>query len=252
MTDWDAVFGESALGLDLARLDVDRDRAPSHDDGRASAQAVPDPDGDPAAEPFPVIRLPPAAPRSLPTASRPATSPAGRDSIFRQEALEFHARGRDAPGSMLRLDASWIQWAYRAALVLLAAAVTSMWVIRADEGTTGPVVVNGRAGAVAILLPEAAGPGLAGEPMLTVTLPGGRSVRVAVLRAQVADGAAISRAGLAPTAQPAILVTGRLSPGTAIARDARGQGSVVLRREPLADVLARQLGAMLGHSGAKP
>jgi hypothetical protein len=50
-------------------------------------------------------------------------------------------------------------------------------------------------------------------------------------------------------------VTGQLDPGAAasVTQDAhlQTQASVVLRSEPLADVLARQFGAMLG-TGAAP
>ena len=129
-----------------------------------------------------------------------------------------------------------------------------MWVIRTDESTSGPAVVDGRTGTVAVLLPAVAGPDLASSRGLTVTLPGGRSVRVTGLHAQLADDAAIRKAGLVPLAQPAILVTGQLDPGAAasVAQDAhlQTQASVVLRSESLADVLARQFGAMLGNGTA--
>jgi hypothetical protein len=42
------------------------------------------------------------------------------------------------------------------------------------------------------------------------------------------------------------LITGRVNPG-ASGQDLRTQVSVVLRSESLADVLARQFDAMLGH-----
>jgi hypothetical protein len=127
-------------------------------------------------------------------------------------------------------------------------------VIRTSESTSGPAVIDGRAGTVAVLLPAAAGPDLASSRGLTVTLPGGKSVRVTGLHAQLASVSSIQRAGLVPPAQPAILVTGQLDPGAAasVAQDAhlQTQASVVLRSEPLADVLARQFGAMLGNGTA--
>jgi hypothetical protein len=130
-----------------------------------------------------------------------------------------------------------------------------MWVIRTDESTSGPAVIDGRSGTVAVLLPAAAGPDLARSRGLTITLPGGRPAGVSGLHAQLASASSIRRAGLVPPAQPAILVTGQLDPGAAasVAQDARlqTQASVVLRSEPLADVLARQFGAMLG-TGAAP
>ena len=72
---------------------------------------------------------------------------------------------------------------------------------------------------------------------------------------QLADAAAIRAAGLAPLSQPAILVTGRLAPGSAAASaerepPLRTEVTVVLRSESLADVLARQFRAMLGQGTA--
>jgi hypothetical protein len=228
MTDWDAMFGEAALGLDLAKVD----RAPgglgqalARRGGRSSAVAL-------------------LAPRRDP-----------RDAIFRTEALEFRARGGDTSGAAVHLGGWRIRWAYWMTIVLVAAAVASLWLIRTDESSSGPAVVDGRTGTVAALLPAAIGPDLASSRGLTVTLPGGRSVRVSVQDAQLADDAAIRKAGLVPTAQPAILVTGRLYPGTpagSAAPDAhlRAEASVVLRSESLADVLARQFHAMLSQGTA--
>ena len=238
MTDWDAIVGEAALGLDLARIDLVRS---------ARAQRAPS-----AGAPVAVI-------------DRPAPPVESQHTIFRQEALEFRARGRETPGGVVRLGARWIHWTYWATLVLLAAAVTSIFLIRTDESASGPAVVDGRTGAVTAILPAAAGPDLPNAQGFTVTLPSGRSALITGLRARLADVASIRRAGLVPPAQPAILLTGRLvgrlagrqGPGASAAAAAAGgepihtQVSVVLRTESLADVLARQFGAMLGN-GASP
>jgi len=236
MTDWDAIVGEAALGLDLARIDLVRS---------ARAQRAPS-----AGAPVAVI-------------DRPAPPVESQHTIFRQEALEFRARGRETPGGVVRLGARWIHWTYWATLVLLAAAVTSIFLIRTDESASGPAVVDGRTGAVTAILPAAAGPDLPNAQGFTVTLPSGRSALITGLRARLADVASIRRAGLVPPAQPAILLTGRLV-GRLVGRQGSGasaaaaggepihtQVSVVLRTESLADVLARQFGAMLGN-GASP
>ena len=197
----------------------------------------------------------PAARPSLKLVSRPAAPATNPEAIFRREALEFRVRGRDTPGGVVRLGARWIHWAYRMTLVLVVVAVAGMWVIRTDESTSGPAVIDGRTGTVAVLLPAVAGPDLASSRGLTVTLPGGRPAGISGLHAQLAGDTAIRKAGLAPLTQPAILVTGQLDPGAAasVAQDAHQhtQAFVVLRSEPLADVLARQFGAMLG-TGAAP
>lgn len=254
MTDWDAVFGEAALGLDLAKVDLVRSgpgQASGHRDERSSAPTLLDAQRDPADPDDP----PRAARPSLQLTSRPAAPMTDRNAIFRQEALEFRARGRGTSGGVVRLGARWIRWTYVIALVLLAAAVASMWVIRTDESASGPAVVDGRTGTVAALLPAVAGPDLPSWQGLTVTLPGGRSVRVSNVHAQLAGDAAIREAGLAPLTQPAILVTGRLDPGVPTGLFAQGahletQASVLLRSESLADVLGRQFNAMLSQAAA--
>jgi len=255
MTNWDAIFGEAALGLDLAKVDHARGglgQALTRRNGPSSTQALFEPHRDPAGPGARPLR---AAWPSLQLTSRPTGPTTDRDAIFRQEALEFRARGRDTPGGVVRLGGRRIQWAYRMTIVLVAATVASLWLIRTDESSSGPAVVDGRTGTVVALLPAAIGPDLANSQGLTVALPGGRTVRVSVRHAQLADGTAIRKAGLVPTAQPGILVTGRLYPGTSAglaAQDAelRTQASVVLSSESMADVLARQFRVMLSQGAA--
>jgi len=264
MSDWDAIFGEAALGLDPAKADLvlaGPGQAPARRSQRPSAQAQPGPrPARPAGQAAASSAAAPAgrdarpgqaAAPSLKLVSRPPAPATNPEAIFRREALEFRARGRDTPGGVVRLGSRWIHWAYRIMLVLVVIAVAGMWGIRTGESTSGPAVIDGRTGTVAVLLPAAAGPDLASSRGLTVTLPGGKPVRVTGLHAQLASASSIRRAGLVPPAQPAILVTGQLDPGAATpaAQDAhlQTQASVVLRSEPLADVLARQFGAMLGN-----
>jgi hypothetical protein len=264
VSDWDAIFGEAALGLDPAKADLVRagpGQAPARRSQRPSVQAQLDPHRDrPASQAAARSAAAPAgrgastvqaARPSLKLVSRPAAPATNPEAIFRREALEFRVRGRDTPGGVVRLGARWIHLAYRMTLVLVVVAVAGMWVIRTGESTSGAAVIDGRTGTVAVLLPAVAGPDLASSRGLTVTLPGGRSVRVSGLHAQLAGDTAIRKAGLAPLMQPAILVTGQLDPGAAasVAQDAplHTRASVVLRSESLADVLARQFGAMLGN-----
>ena len=227
--DWDKMLGEAALGRDLVPLDRVR--------------------GEPAQRPPGLTLLDQPRVRSTRLAS------ASPEAIFRAEALEFRARGRDARGGVIRLGSRWIRWAYRATLLLVLAAVASTWFIRTGESTTGPAVVDGPAGTLTALLPAVVAPDLTRSHGLTFALPDGRSVRVVGLRVQLADNAAIRAAGLTPLSQPAILVTGRLVPGPVAASAARDprlrtQVSVVLRSESLAGVLARQFRAMLGQGSA--
>lgn len=179
--------------------------------------------------------------------------------IFRQEALEFRARGRNTPGGVVRLGAWWLRWGYRVTLVLVAAAIASMWVIPVGERASGPAVVDGRAGTVAALLPAVAGAELRNSQGLAVAVPGrdGSTARVTVLHAQLANDAATRKAGLVPMAQPAILLTGRVNAGALRGPATRASRlhstvSALLRSESLASVLARQFGTMLGHSAGQP
>jgi hypothetical protein len=237
VSDWDAVVGEAALGLDLARVDLVRN-VPAGRGGRSSELILPDPRRD--------------RPAGLATAIPVGPGTQGQAAIFRQEALEFRARGRDTPGGVVRLGARWLRWGYWTTLALVVAAVAGVFVVRTDESVSGPAVLDGRTRTVAALLPASVGPDLASSRGITVTLPGGRSVRVVDLHAQLAGDTAIRKAGLAPLAQPAILVTGRLDRGMSAASAARlrTQVSVVLRSESLADVLGRQFGAMLSNGTA--
>lgn len=253
MSDWDAIFGEAALGLDpaqadRAQLDPRRRRSagPAGLAATSSAGARPAPGTRPGHGARPSLKLP----------SRPKAPTASREAIFRREALEFRVRGRDTPGGVVRLGVRWIRWAYRMTLVLVVVAVASLWVIHTDESSTGPAIIDGRTGTVVLLLPAAAAPDLPSSRELIVTLPGGRSVRISGLHVQLTSNTAIRQAGLVPLTQPAILVTGQLSPGVgavSVARDAhvQTQASVVLRSESLAGLLARQFHAMLG-SGTTP
>jgi hypothetical protein len=234
MTDWDALFGEAALGLDLAQVDRVQGGLRQTPAARSAALAL--------------LDSPRDRPAELDVGARPAAT-TNLDAIFRQEALEFRARGRETPGGVVRLGARWLQWAYRITIVLVVAAVAGMWLIHTGESASGPAVVDGRAGTFAALLPAVVGPDLPDSQGLVIALPGGRSVRATGVHAQLADAAAIEKAGLVPPAQPAILVTGRLDLGASagsVAPDARiaTQVSVVLRSESLGSVLARQVGAM--------
>jgi hypothetical protein len=245
MSDWDSIFGEAALGLDLAK--VDPARAGSRQAPAATSSA-----------PAPAVQeTRPAQPArsSLKLASRPKAPTASREAIFRKEALEFRVRGRNTPGGIVRLGARWIHWTYRILAVLVLVAVAAMWIIRTDESASGPAIVDGRTGTVAFLLPAVVGPDLASSQKFTVPLPGGGSVGISGLRAQLDDDAAIRKARLVPLNQPAILVTARLNPATGAAsvlRDehVRTQASVMLRSESLADLLGRQFRAMFSNGSA--
>ena len=103
MSGWDTVFGEAALGLDLAKVDAVRDslgHALASHGGRSSVLTPP-----------------------RPARERPAAVRLDPDTIFRQEALEFRARGHDTHGGVVRLGSRWIRWGYRITVAALAASL---------------------------------------------------------------------------------------------------------------------------------
>ena len=183
----------------------------------------------------------------------------GPDSLFRQEALEFRARGDESSGGVLRLGAPWLRWSYRVLLILVAAAAVLAWLVRTDESTTGPAVVDMESGKFSALLPAAAGPELSSARSVRLELADGtRPKLVNVRHAAPARQAAIRRAWLPQQEQPAILLSGRLRRGAATGgwpRDASRVHTrmvVVLRSAPVGEVVIRQLRRMLGAGGEQP
>jgi hypothetical protein len=174
-----------------------------------------------------------------------------RDALFRAEALEHRARGRDGSGGVLRLGARWLRWSYWLTLALVVAGVGLAASIRTRESTTGPAVVDLRSGMFSALVPAA----------VAAELPRARTVRLELARGAVAVklvgakpvAASTPVAGLPAPRQAAILLSGRLAtarPGTgAGATRRRARMTIVLRSERLGAVVIRQLNGMLGQGG---
>jgi hypothetical protein len=176
------------------------------------------------------------------------------DPIFRQEALDFRARGRTREGGVIRLGGRWLRLLYWVTLLFVVAGGTALWFIRTDEQATGPAVVDSRDGSVVALLPLAVAPQLSHAEGLAVRL-NGTSVGVTVSSAQPVDAAGIRRAGLAGTAEAGILLRGRVHPARHSPLDASGKvrarAVVVLRSERAVDVLTRRFRVMLGERGGQ-
>jgi len=212
MTDWDAILGEAALGRDLVPLDRVR--------------------SEPAQRPPGLMLIDQPRVRAARLAS---TNP---EAIFRLEALEFRARGRDAPGRVVRLGSRWIRWTYRATLILVLAAAASMWFIRTDETTAGPAVIDGPAGTVTALLPAVVASDMARSQGFTVALPGGQTARVSGLRVQLAGAAGAGwpagRPGRPPRSRGDATLLRRPVPGCRrlARRSSAGHGSCRLPHHP--------------------
>jgi hypothetical protein len=180
------------------------------------------------------------------------TPPSG---LFRQEALEFHT-GQQRPDGVLRVDSPWTRWAYWFVLALMVAGVVVTWTARTSQTTSGPALIDVQERTFVALVPGAASPDL--QPGQTVRLDvrglEGPPLAARALKAQVADQAAIRRAGFPSSSQPAVLVTGVLGPHAdvgALPSSPRHEGRavIVLRSQRILDLFLRQLQGTLGKGG---
>ena len=179
------------------------------------------------------------------------TPPSG---LFRQEALEFQAS--QPQGSVLRIDPRWTRWTYWLELALLVAGVIVTATAHTSETTSGPALIDMQEQTFVAIVPGAASPDL--QPGQTVRLDvqglEGPPLAARALKAEVADQAAIRRAGFASSSQPAVLVTGVLGPRAdvgALPSSPRPEGRavVVLRSQRILDLFLRQLRGTLGNGG---
>lgn len=141
-----------------------------------------------------------------------------RPSLFRQEALEFHA-GQPPLGGVLRIDPPWTRWLYWIVLAVVVAGVGVTATARTSETTSGPALINAPDRTFVALVPAAASPDLRRGQFVRLQADGPerRPLAARVLRAEVTDQAGVRRAGFAPSAQPAVLVTGVLEPHADVA-----------------------------------
>jgi hypothetical protein len=178
-----------------------------------------------------------------------------RPSLFRQEALEFHA-GHARRGDVLRIDPPWTGWLYWIVLALVAAGVAVTATARTSETTSGPALFNAPERTFLVLVPGAAAPELRpGQPVrLQLNGSKGEPLAARVLTAEVADQAGIRRAGFASSSQPAVLVTGVLAADADVASlpsspRQEGRAVVVLRTERIVNLFLQQLRGTLGEGG---
>jgi hypothetical protein len=177
-----------------------------------------------------------------------------RPSLFRREALEFQAS--QPQGGALRIDPWWTRWTYWLVLALLMAGVIVTVTAHTSETTSGPALIDVQERTFVALVPGAASPDL--QPGQTVHLDvqglAGPPLAARALKAEVADQAAIRRAGFPSSSQPAVLVTGVLGPhvdaGTLPSSPRHeGRAVVVLRSQRILDLFLRQLQGTLGKGG---
>jgi hypothetical protein len=179
-----------------------------------------------------------------------------RPSLFRQEALEFHAGG-PRQGGVLRTDPRWTRWLYWIVLALLVAGAAVTATARTSETTSGPALINVQERTFVALVPDAASPDLQRGQLVRLQADGpeGRPLAARVLRAEVADQAGVRRAGFASSSQPGTLVTGVLAPDADVASmpsspRQEGRAVVVLRSQRILGLFLRQLRGVLGNGGS--
>jgi hypothetical protein len=178
-----------------------------------------------------------------------------RPSLFRREALEFHA-DRSGEGGVLRIEPPWTGWLYWIVLAMVASGLVLTATARTSETTSGPALINARERTFAALVPDASTPDLRrGRPVrLQVDGPQGRSLAARLRTAEIANRTDVRRAGFASSSQPAVLVTGVLERDADVAslassRRAEGRAVVVLGSQRLIDLFLRQLRGMLDTGG---
>jgi hypothetical protein len=177
-----------------------------------------------------------------------------RPSLFRREALEFQAS--QPQGGVLRIDPRWTRWTYWLVLALLVAGVIVTATAHTSETTSGPALIDVQERTFVALVPGAASSDL--QPGQTVRLDvqglEGPPLAARALKAEVADQAAIRRAGFPSSSQPAVLVTGVLGPHADVgtlpsSSRPEGRAVVILRSQTILDLFLRQLQGTLGKGG---
>jgi hypothetical protein len=170
------------------------------------------------------------------------TPPSG---LFREEALEFHT-GQQLPDGVLRVDAAWTRWAYWLVLALLLAGVMVTATAHTSETTSGPALIDVHERTFVALVPGAASPDLQPGQIVRLDVQGraGPPLAARALKAEVADQAAIRRAGFPSSSQPAVLVTGVLAPHADVASlpsspRQEGRAVVVLRSKRILDLFRK-------------
>jgi hypothetical protein len=174
--------------------------------------------------------------------------------LFRQEALEFHT-GQQRPDGVLRVDTAWTRWAYWLVLSLLAAGVMVTATAPTSEATSGPALIDVPERTFVALIPGAASPDLQPGQIVRLDVQGraGPPLPARTLKAEIADQAAIRRAGFPSSSQPAVLVTGVLAPHADVTSlpspQHKGRAVVVLRSQRILDLFLSQLHGTLGEGG---
>jgi hypothetical protein len=175
--------------------------------------------------------------------------------LFREEALEFHT-GQPRPGGVLRVDPAWTRWSYWIMLALVVVGVIFAATARTSETTSGPALINVQDRTFVALVPDAASSDLQRGQSAQLRVNGlpGPPLAAQALTSEVADQAAIRRAGFASPSQPAVLVTGVLARDADVASlplspQPQGRAVVVLGSQRISELFLSQMQGALGKGG---
>ncbi|MDQ4025307.1 MAG: hypothetical protein M3217_07435 [Actinomycetota bacterium] len=172
---------------------------------------------------------------------------ADRQSIFRREAFEHHARGRIA-GEIVRLSPRWLNIAFWSVLVLFVAGVGFAGTRTLPRSARGPAAVVEEGDAVVALMPSRYASDIRGGMTLTFA-SGGISTRLTVESVgEVGANPGRLPSSLRDTPElvgPVVAVTAR-APGAALQPGTTGRAEVDLPSERLLFVLVPGLAEAFG------
>ena len=173
--------------------------------------------------------------------------------VFRPEAVDAHARGRESRPADVPLGRPWLRWSYWAMIAALVIGGIAGLLVHTDETAAGPAVVQAHGRTFSALIPAGVSRDLPAARSFLVELPGAPPSQITVtrLRLRPAMPAAVKAAGLEPPTMPSVLLVGTIARDDAARLGARSIGLrgrliVILRRESLGQLLARQVRVMVG------
>jgi hypothetical protein len=172
-------------------------------------------------------------------------------SIFRREAIEFQS-GTRAKTSRLEVDRRGDRWLSWLLVLLFVAGGVMGFVIRVDETTSGPAMIDASRGTFQALLPDAGLGDMASPLPVRLTMDGSRqrgTFTGSATSSATTDESGARDAGLPAPEQASRLVSGTFAPidGGTSAGPLPGRAVVVLRSDRAVTVFIRQVVDLSGR-----
>jgi hypothetical protein len=178
-----------------------------------------------------------------------------RQTLFREEALEYQAKGADPVSGLLRVDSGRVRWGFWLLLAFLGAAIVLAGLVRVESSATGAARVDLTRRSFVGLLPAVIVPDLETARRLEVRVDGedgGATLPALLVAVKAAAPDVLEGAGLPAPRQPSILVEGTLVDGAGAlpaGAEVGGRVRVVLRSESLLSVFGQRAGRSRGGGG---